>query len=192
MSAMGPRLKRALIAVLPDSLYLPYKLRRLARGAEVGEGVRVTRGASWELPQARERLTIGDRCFLRDCRLLVRGSGRLAIGEGTVVNPGARIEAHESIVIGRHCQIAHEAVIFDTNSHSLDAAERRRALLGEGGEEVETAPVAIGDDVWIGMRAIVLKGVTIGDGAIVGAGAVLTADVPAGAVFAGNPARRVR
>lgn len=189
---MSVRLRAALIAILPDALYLPWKMRGLRRGARVGDGVAATRHASWELPADPARLVLGDRCALRDCRLILRGEGRLSIGEGTVINPGARIECHDRITIGAWCQIAHDVTIFDTNSHSLDAAERRRALVGEAAETAETAPVTIGDDVWIGMRAIVLKGVTIGDGAIVGAGSVVAEDVPAGAVYAGNPARRVR
>jgi acetyltransferase-like isoleucine patch superfamily enzyme len=189
---MSVRFRKAVIACLPDRLYLPWKRRGLGRVATVGEGVVATRHASWEVPGDPARLVLGDGCHLRDCRLIVRGGGRIRIGAGSVVNPGARIESHDRIEIGAWCQIAHEAVIFDTNSHSTEAAERRRALTGEGAERAETAPVVIGDDVWIGMRAMVLKGVTIGDGAIVAAGAVLTEDVPAGAVYAGNPARRVR
>lgn len=189
---MSLRIRQTIISLLPDSLYLPYKLRRLSRRATVGEDVCVTRGAAWELPTDPARFVLGDRCDFRDCRLIVRGDGRLSIDEGTVVNPGTRIEAHDSIAIGRYCQISHEVVIFDTNSHSLDAAERRRALRGEAPEAAVTAPVTIGDDVWIGMRSIILKGVSIGDGAIIAAGSVLTSDVPAGSVFAGNPAKRVR
>jgi acetyltransferase-like isoleucine patch superfamily enzyme len=188
---MSVRVRRAILALLPDRVCLGWKLRNLRRRATVGSGVRVTREASWEPPADPARLVIGDRVCLRGCRLLVRG-GRLSIGEGTVVNPLARIETHESIEIGRYCQIAHEVTILDTNSHSLDPEERRRALRGEAPELPKTAPVVLGDDVWIGLRAIVLKGVTIGDGAIVAAGSVLTGDVPPGAVYAGNPARRVR
>ena len=99
---------------------------------------------------------------------------------------GCTISAHKSIIIGDRVLIGSGALIMDSDAHSLDATARRT---GAGGE---TKPVVIEDDVFIGARAIVLKGVTIGKGAVVGAGSVVTKDVPPYSVVAGNPARMIK
>jgi acetyltransferase-like isoleucine patch superfamily enzyme len=88
-----------------------------------------------------------------------------------------------SIRIGERCLIGADVVIVDTDFHALDAARR-----DAGWTAIGCAPVEIGDDVFIGTRAIVLKGVCIGRGAVVGAGSVVTRSVPEFAVVAGNPA----
>lgn len=108
----------------------------------------------------------------------VRVAGTLSLGSGYAAD-GVHIDCHQAVTIGHGVAIAKEAVIMDTDHHMIT----NRAM---------TAPVTIGDHVWIGARAIVLKGVTIGDGAIVAAGAVVTRDVPARTIVAGNPARAVR
>jgi tetrahydrodipicolinate N-succinyltransferase len=108
----------------------------------------------------------------------VRVAGMLSLGSGYAAD-GVHIDCHHAVAIGHGVAIAKDAVIMDTDHHAISG----RAM---------TAPVTIGDHVWIGARAIVLKGVTIGDGAIVAAGAVVTRDVPAATIVAGNPARPVR
>lgn len=99
---------------------------------------------------------------------------------------GAVLVAQERIEIGDRVLLGANAVITDTDFHPLDPAERR--LHPERGR---SAPVVIEDDVFVGMQAVVLKGVTIGRGAVVGACAVVTRDVPPYAIVAGNPARVV-
>jgi acetyltransferase-like isoleucine patch superfamily enzyme len=129
---------------------------------------------------------IGSR-FLMTART-VRGEmvahpgGRIEIGERVYVNYGCSISAHRLVRIGDRCLIGQYALIMDSDYHSA----HDHTSLGE------VRPVVIGDRVWIGARAIVLKGVTIGDGACVAAGSVVTGDVPAGATVAGVPARVVR
>lgn len=99
---------------------------------------------------------------------------------------GCTVSAHRSITIGNHVLIGSGALITDSDAHALDVAERR---CGKGGQ---SKPVMIYDDAFIGARAIVLKGVTIGQGAIVGAGSVVVKDVPPFTVVAGNPARIIK
>jgi len=101
---------------------------------------------------------------------------------------GASIVAAECVEIGPRTLIGSGAVLWDTNFHPLDP-EMRRTHPTEG---ARSAPIRIGDDVFVGARAIILKGVTIGDGAVVAAGAIVTSDVPANATVAGNPAKIVR
>jgi acetyltransferase-like isoleucine patch superfamily enzyme len=94
--------------------------------------------------------------------------------------------------------LSHGVQIFDNNSHSMSAADRHerfRELRTSGWhlqpEQISHKPVRIEDDAWIGFNSAILKGVTIGRGAIVGACSVITQDVPPFAVVVGNPARKV-
>jgi acetyltransferase-like isoleucine patch superfamily enzyme len=106
--------------------------------------------------------------------------GCIEIGGGGFTAGNNMLIAKESVKIGKNCQIAFGATISDHDFHRTYT---------DGVENPETAPVEIGDWVWIGMNATVLKGVTIGDGAIVAAGAVVTTDVPAHAMVGGVPAK---
>jgi maltose O-acetyltransferase len=107
----------------------------------------------------------------------------IVLGERFYANTGCVVLDCEAVEIGSRVKLGPGVQLLAV-SHPLDAAERALGL--EYGE-----PIAIGDDVWIGGGAIVLGGVTIGDRAVVGAGSVVTRDVPADAVVAGNPARPV-
>ena len=88
--------------------------------------------------------------------------------------------------IGSDVMMGPEVLIFDRGHAFSDA----RRSIGQQGE-TESRPPVIGNDVWIGARAIILPGVTVGDGAVIGAGAVVAKDIPANTVVAGNPARQV-
>lgn len=132
------------------------------------------------------------------CSFAVKGRGRCTIGDHTLLN-GAQVMCEEEIAIGSYCLISWNVGIADSDFHPLDPEQRKRdALLvnpftcGAERPHIPTRPVRIGDNVWIGMNAIVLKGVTIGDNSVVGAGAVVTHDVPPNVVVAGNPARIVK
>ena len=126
-------------------------------------------------------LHVGGRVALqRGIRVVVDG-GRMSIGDGTNVNGlGTRLLCAEAVTIGAGCTLSWEVQVLDNDFHTLTR---------DGAQRPMTAPVVIGDRVWIGTRAVVLKGSTVGDGAVVAAGAVVTGDVPAGAVVAGVPAR---
>lgn len=100
---------------------------------------------------------------------------------------GTTIVADQRVQIGDRVQVGANATIVDTDFHPL-TPEDRRADMYAG----DSAPVTIGDDVFIGMQSIVLKGVTVGAGSVIGAGSVVASDVPPRSVVAGNPARVVR
>lgn len=124
--------------------------------------------------------------------------GRVRIGDYTLVN-GARIICDDEVTIGDHVLISWNVVLMDTYRFSSDTAARRKELrsLAAGtprlpGPGVDARRIVIGDNVWIGFDAVVLPGVTIGEGAVVGAKSVVTTDVPAYTVVAGNPARVLR
>jgi acetyltransferase-like isoleucine patch superfamily enzyme len=132
------------------------------------------------------QLVIGTRvqilCRFVPSVLVVFRGGRLEIGDGTMLNFGADISATKLVRIGRDCLIGTHVIILDNDFHDL--LDRHRVP--------EPRPVTIGDRVWIGNRVIVLPGVSIGEDAAVGAGAVVTSDVPPRSVVVGNPARVVR
>ncbi|MBA3503468.1 MAG: acyltransferase [Myxococcota bacterium] len=145
------------------------------------------------------RIVVGAKTLV-DGELLVHDyGGRITIGESSYIGMGSRIWSGDAVTIGAHVFVAHNCTITDTNSHQMDAEERadhyqRTVVEGRPFEKgtIKTAPIAIGDHAWINFNVAILKGVTIGEGAIVGAGSVVTKDVPPYVLCAGNPARVVR
>ena len=107
------------------------------------------------------------------------------IGEGTYLNRRVKISArYQAVTIGAYCLFGPD-VLLETSTHSLTEWEGGyRKMIG--------APIQIGNRVWIGANAIILPGITIGDNAVVGAGAVVTRDVPPNVVVAGVPARFIK
>jgi tetrahydrodipicolinate N-succinyltransferase len=160
---------------------------RAARGArlrrEVEGGRRLTADADVRVVRLHPRTSVrlGDDVLLsHGVRLHLRDAdARIEVGDGSFLNYRTEIVAHARVTLGRGCLLAWDVQVVDSDSHRVDGRPH-------------TAPVTIGDDVWIGARATVLKGVTVGDGAVVAAGSVVVADVPAHALVAGNPARVVR
>ncbi|MDX6197676.1 MAG: tetrahydrodipicolinate N-acetyltransferase [Actinomycetota bacterium] len=126
---------------------------------------------------------VGGRVALQRGVRIVVDSGRLSIGAGTNVNGlGTKILVAESVTIGSGCTFSWDVQVLDNDFHAMTVG---------GVRQPSVAPVVIGDRVWVGTRAVILKGVTIGDGAVVAAGAVVNKDVPPQAVVAGIPAKVV-
>lgn len=144
--------------------------------------------------QGRGRIVIGRRVRLSGKPLISFSTVRhpapeLVIGDGTFIGHLCGFTVGRSVRIGARCLLASGVQIYDMDGHPLDA-RRRRA--GEPTPANGMRPVVLGDDVWVGAGAVILKGVTVGDGAVVAARAVVTRDVPADTVVAGNPARVVK
>jgi galactoside O-acetyltransferase len=121
------------------------------------------------------------------------------------INFGTKVISRFSIAIGNDVTIAWGCMIYDHDSHSISyldrIADQNQQLIdfprgnmvaNKDWSNVATAPIRICDCAWLGFDAVVLKGVTIGEGAIVGARAVVTKDVPPWTIAAGNPARVVK
>ena len=127
----------------------------------------------------------------------VEPTGQIEVGNDSIL-VGAIFMCAESIRVGQRVIISYNVTVADSDFHPLDPDARRLDALantpyGDRSQRppVVTRPVVIEDDVWIGIGAILLKGVRIGQGAHIGAGSVVTKDVPAGVHVAGNPARLV-
>jgi acetyltransferase-like isoleucine patch superfamily enzyme len=100
---------------------------------------------------------------------------------------GGSIVCEEQITIGDRVIVGCNTIITDTDFHPLQPAVRRERPI-----DGATAPIFIEDDVFIGMNALILKGVTLGAGCIVGAGSVVTKNVPPNTIVGGNPAKIIR
>lgn len=109
--------------------------------------------------------------------------GQIQIGNYCLISPGVEITSAANIHIGDNCMIGAECVIHDSDWHGL--YNRLRPFRC-------THPVQIHNNVWIGMRSIICKGVSIGENSVIGAGSVVTRDIPSNSVAAGNPARVVK
>ena len=141
-------------------------------------------------------LNIGKECWIR-CRLMFDGEGgRISVGDRVYIGRSLII-CHKRIEIADDVIISWGVTITDHNSHALDWNDRSGDVQAwrqgkKDWSEVRSAPVIIERRCWLGFESVVLKGVRIGEGAIVAARAVVTRDVPPYTVVAGNPAQVVR
>lgn len=126
-------------------------------------------------------------CYER-CTFFVDRGALLTIGDNVGMSQAALI-CHKSITIGNNVKIGGGVCIYDTDFHSLDPVVRRSS---EDLKNRAEKPVVIGNDVFIGAKSIILKGVTIGENSVIGAGSVVTKSVPANQIWAGNPAKFIR
>ncbi len=142
----------------------------------------------------RGQIVIGDNVRLSG-KLSIIFSARhcsqtaVSIGDGTFLGHNCALTIASRLEIGRHCLIASGVRIADFDGHPIDALHRRR---GDFVSSNRVLPVSIGDDVWIGNGATILKGVTLGDRTIIGTRAVVTHSVPADCIVVGNPAKIVK
>jgi acetyltransferase-like isoleucine patch superfamily enzyme len=120
--------------------------------------------------------------------------GQIIIGDYSSLGDNSRIVSGQKITIGSRVMIAHNVNIFDNNSHPKDASLRHKDFIanyssGMKEYDLQSKEIVIEDDVWIGFNTTILKGVRIGRGAIIGAGALVTSDVEGWSVNIGNPLR---
>lgn len=142
------------------------------------------------------RLTVGDDCLLSCTISFDRSDATVTIGDRCFIGK-SHIVSSRNVTFGSDIMVSWGVTFVDHNSHSIAWQERVQDVVDwargkKNWEVVDCAPIRVGDRSWIGFNAIVLKGVTIGEGAIVAAGAVVTKDVPPYTVVAGNPAIVIR
>ena len=141
-------------------------------------------------------IVVGDGSLVLCAVHFERDNAFLRVGKNSFIG-GSDLIVSAGISVGDNVLISSGCLIQDHDSHSTEAALRRADVKAwvEGRPKdwssVKCSQIVIEDDVWVGARAILLEGVTIGHDSIVGAGAVVTKDVPPYATVAGNPARRV-
>lgn len=132
------------------------------------------------------RITIGERLLMYGGtvrgELVTAPGGIIEIGNQVFINYGVSISAHTLVKIGNRCQIGNYSLLMDNDYHQIG----EKTMLGH------SRPIILEDDVWLGARVIILKGVTIGQGAVIGAGSVVTRDIPPRSVAVGQPARVVK
>lgn len=158
--------------------------RSLYSGLKVGRRVRLGRGVHISVVRGFS-LTIGDGVEIeRDCQLI--SEGELSIGSGSFIGTGSIIVAAERLAIGRNALIAAYVTIRDQD-HRLDDP-----TLPYNRQGLVTAPVTIGDNVWIGTKATILRGVSVGDGAVIGAHALVIDAVEPRTLVGGVPARLLK
>lgn len=184
------------------------KIRRWRDQVRIGNSTRLMRafGVRFLTPPAnRTYLSIGENCLINALVTFESVDGRISIGDRAYIGTGTSIISRNHISIGNDVTMAWGITVYDHNSHSVDW--RQRALVVNhfyrtygsarcyseiDWSGVSSAPIVICDRVWIGFNAVILKGVTIGEGAIVGACSVVSRDVEPYTVVAGNPATVVR
>jgi maltose O-acetyltransferase len=157
----------------------------LRQATSVGPKVRL-----WGRPSIHNagRIIIGDRARLvstiATLELVAGRDGTVEIGEGAFINYGCSIAASQLVRIGPHCSIGTYVIMMDNDFHRLEP-ERRN-------ERPESLPIILEENVWLGARVIVLRGVTIGAGSAIGAGSVVTRDIPPRSLAVGVPAKVIR
>ncbi|WP_183560817.1 acyltransferase [Mucilaginibacter sp. SP1R1] len=150
-------------------------------------------------------LKVGDDCIL-DCKVLFEsGTGEVIIGNRCYIGTSSIISRNK-IEFGNDVMVAMGSVFYDHDSHSINYLNREDDITrqledhrsgkffieNKSWNNVTSSPIKIGNNAWIGINCIILKGVTIGEGAIIGAGSVVTRDIPAWTVAGGNPAKVIK
>lgn len=152
-----------------------YPKLKLGRGVQIRGRIRMRRGV---------RVTIGDRTRVNKLVRFV-GPGQVTIGNDTLLNE-TWIGAWLAVTVGERCLLSN-CEIVDNAFHNLDPRRRH-----DRPDASTCAPIAIGDNVWVGSHALVFKGVTVGRDSVIGAAAVVRSDVPPGVVVIGNPQQIVK
>lgn len=146
---------------------------------------------------AGARIAIGAGSLVQGRLVAERDESQIVIGDNVLVGPSTVVDCALSITLESNVLISYECIIADSDNHSLYPEQRKDDLANwmkgfHDWTNSAMAPVVIREHAWIGARSIILKGVTIGSGAVVGMGSVVTKDVPPRVIVAGNPARIVR
>ncbi|MFU8861991.1 MAG: acyltransferase [Cyclonatronaceae bacterium] len=126
------------------------------------------------------KLIAGNCQFYSGVRLEIGPKAILSIGNGSYLNRNTLIVCEDRVEIGKNCKIAWDVIIMDSDLHPINDTS-----------PIINKPVRIEDGVWIGCRSIILKGVTIGEGAVIAAGSVVTKNIPPRTVYGGSPAKLI-
>lgn len=173
-----------------------YKKKVFDQNAEVGNGL-ILCARSMCKAEKQGRITIGDDCLIYGSLQSVE-DGVIEIGNHTCIFERSIVGSVNHISIGNCVVISNQVHIYDNNNHPISPRSRHEMCLNGFHSEgwrwthAESKPIVIEDDVWIGENAAILKGVTIGKGAVIACNSVVTKNVPPYTVVAGNPAKVVK
>lgn len=203
--------------IIPLCIYYVFRIPRFVRklfykrfnrlllsllGVEYGKNLLIHNKTYFKL-RAGARLKIGDDFVLTSgeaynplCRnlraiLYLDKNARITIGDNCGMSSPC-VWAKESIKIGNNVRVGGDCIILDNDCHSLDYRIRRKERDEESGCMIKSAPIVIEDDVMIGARCIILKGVTIGARSVIAAGSVVTKSIPSDCIAGGNPCKVIR
>ena len=143
------------------------------------------------------KIEIQDDCLIYGRLVTETDQSIIRLGNNVFIGGNSIIDCKEEICIEDNVLVSYECIIFDHDSHSVDKSKRENDLYRfknnkMNWNEVKSKKINIKKNVWICARSIILKGVTIGEGSIVGAGSVVTQDVPDFSLVSGNPAKFIR
>lgn len=175
IAARAPGAVRLLYAARRTWYRLRYRRLTLGAGVQIRGRIRLRRGV---------RVSIGDRCRINK-HVRFAGTGEVTVGPDTLLND-CWIGSWSRVSVGARCLLS-DCRIVDNDFHHVDPARRH-----EPPDAGTRAPITIGDNVWIGSDALVLKGVVVGTDSVVGAACVVRADVPPRCVVIGNPQQVVK
>lgn len=153
----------------------------------------------YNLTKDPAKIKIGAHSLIRGDLLTYNYGGEIIIGDYCFLGPQSKIWSVEKVVIGNRVLISHNVNIHDNNSHAMLSAQRHedfKYMLKNSGNLRESdlgqKEVIIEDDVWIGLNSIILPGVRIGKSSIIGAGSIVTKDIPPFSIAIGNPAKVIK
>lgn len=192
--------------ILDKVFYNPYRVIKKDKFAIIGNSfLEKSFSIKYLVPRNTLSFQAGDDCILSQSNIFESGSGFISIGSRTFINAGTQLISRTRIDIGDDVTIAWGCTIYDHDSHSINYRERvhdqklqlsaiksGNFIANKNWESVKTGAIKIGNFAWLGFDVVVLKGVTIGEGAIIGARSVVASDIPAWCIAAGNPARVIR
>lgn len=195
---MYKAIKYSLILIMSHLYTTNFKLHLMLNGVKYGKGIRCCNSTPRLQINRNGYVHIGNYVIFNSytehswnsgCKLLVQKNAMLTIGDNSGMN-GAMIYCNCKVVIGSHVKIGGGTRISDSNHHSLDYLARRDASIDS--QTAVSAPIEIGNDVFIGANSYIGKGVTIGDRAIIAAGSVVVKSIPEDEIWGGNPAKFIK
>jgi acetyltransferase-like isoleucine patch superfamily enzyme len=185
-----------LIGLLRKLVHASRERANRKRLDHVGAGTKITGSVDRRANGAF--MSIGAGCLIQGQLVVERDQSRLVLGDNVLLGGGSVIDCALAVTVEPDVLISYACIISDSDNHSLTPELRARDLAnwmnGRSHDWTHSAmaPVIIRRGAWIGARSIILKGVTIGEGAVVGMGSVVTRDVPPRVVVGGNPARIIK
>lgn len=182
-------------------IYKPYnKMKFKLLGVKYGHNLNVFNkiylniGTNSKVKIGKNFIFTSGECFNPLCRningcIVTNPNATITIGDNVGMSSPC-IWAHSNITIGNHVKIGGDCIIMDSDAHSLNYLNRRISITDM--KTKKDLPIVIEDDVLIGTRCIILKGVTIGARSIIGSGSIVTKSIPADCVAAGNPCKVIK